>query len=112
MSTPAVTTITSYRQFQELLNSNKLFVVYFGATWSGPCRALRPIFESLAMKMELNQKMGFYSVDVDDQAIIAQEVGIRTAPTFMVYKFGQKTDEVSGADHRALLTMLNKAATI
>ncbi|EJU02536.1 thioredoxin [Dacryopinax primogenitus] len=110
MSSPAVTPITSYKQFKELLDSNKLFVIDFWATWCGPCRMIRPIFEKLAESKDFNSKIAFYSVDVDEQGEIAQEVGIRAMPTFMVFKDGGKIDEFTGAVPAKLQAMVAKAA--
>ena len=34
--------------------------------------------------------------------IVAQELGVRAMPTFLVYKNGEKIKEIVGADHRAV----------
>jgi len=109
MSTPAVVPITSLKQFQDLLKDGDEFVIDFWATWCGPCRMIRPVFEKLAGVKEYNDKLKFFSVDVDDQSDIAEEVGIRVMPTFMVFKDGKKVDEMSGAVPVNLTNMLKKA---
>ncbi|KZO91244.1 thioredoxin-like protein [Calocera viscosa TUFC12733] len=110
MSAPVVTPITSFQQFQDLLDSKKLFVIDFWATWCGPCRMIRPVFEKLAAQKDLNEKIEFFSVDVDEQSEIAQEVAIRAMPTFMVFKDGIKIDEFTGAVPNKLQAMVAKAA--
>ncbi|KZT62705.1 thioredoxin [Calocera cornea HHB12733] len=109
MSTPAVTPITSYKQFKELLESGKTFVIDFWATWCGPCRQIRPIFEKLAEKKEFTEKLEFYSVDVDEQAEIAQEVGITAMPTFIAFKDGKKLSETIGAVPAKLNALISQA---
>ena len=44
----------------------------------------------------------FYKIDVDELPDVAQELGIRAMPTFMVFKSGEKVAEVVGADEKAV----------
>jgi len=104
--------ISSYKQFKVLLDSNKLFVVDFWATWCGPCRVISPVFERLAEQKEHNEKMDFYSVDVDQHSDIAKEVGIRAMPTFIVFKDGKQLDELRGALSPELEALIMRAADV
>jgi thioredoxin 1 len=51
-------------------------VIDFWATWCGPCKAISPILEKLSNLAD-NESLDFYKVDVDEQDLIAQEVGVR-----------------------------------
>lgn len=44
----------------------------------------------------------FVKLDVDEVPDAAQELGIRAMPTFIVFKDGQKVNEVVGANAKAL----------
>jgi len=44
----------------------------------------------------------FFKLDVDEVADVAQELGIRAMPTFMIFKNGEKVAEVVGANPKAL----------
>ncbi len=44
----------------------------------------------------------FYKIDVDELPEVAQELGVRAMPTFMVFKDGEKVGEVVGANRQAL----------
>jgi len=44
----------------------------------------------------------FYKLDVDEVPEVAQELGIRAMPTFMLFKNGEKVGEVVGANPKAL----------
>jgi thioredoxin-like negative regulator of GroEL len=46
--------------------------------------------------------------DVDEQEKVAQEVGIRAMPTFMVFKNGEKIETVVGADPGKLQAAITK----
>ena len=44
----------------------------------------------------------FYKIDVDEVPEIAQELGIRAMPTFLLFKGGEKVGEIVGAQEKAL----------
>ena len=44
----------------------------------------------------------FYKIDVDEVPDVAQELGIRAMPTFVLFKNGEKVGEVVGANPKAL----------
>jgi thioredoxin 1 len=44
----------------------------------------------------------FYKIDVDEVPDVAQDLGIRAMPTFLVFKDGEKVDEVVGANPKAI----------
>lgn len=44
----------------------------------------------------------FVKIDVDEVPDVAQELGIRAMPTFVIFKDGEKVQEVVGANPKAL----------
>ena len=55
----------------EVINSDKLTVVDFYATWCGPCRKLSPILEEV--ETELSDRVNFAKIDTDDNIDAAKE---------------------------------------
>jgi thioredoxin 1 len=53
----------------------------------------------------------FIKLDVDEVPDVAQELGIRAMPTFIVFKNGEKVSEVVGANPQALKAAIEKAVT-
>jgi thioredoxin 1 len=101
-----VTPITSLQDFHTIINNGKVIVIDFWATWCGPCRIISPVLD------KLSQEVGgveFYKVDVDQQQDISEEVGIKAMPTFIVFKNGQKIDELVGAHKDSLVMLVSKA---
>lgn len=66
--------------------SEKTVLVDFWATWCGPCRMLAPIIEEVANERE---DVAVCKVDVDECPNIAQEFGIMSIPTVLVFKNGE-----------------------
>ena len=73
----------------EVLQSDLPVLVDFTATWCGPCKALAPIVEKIADEFEGKVKVG--KLDIDASQPIAAKYKIRSVPTVMVFRGGQKT---------------------
>jgi thioredoxin 1 len=51
----------------------------------------------------------FVKVDVDEVPEVAQELGIRAMPTFLIFKDGKNVAEIVGANPKALLAAIQDA---
>ncbi|KAM4067340.1 thioredoxin domain-containing protein [Hirsutella rhossiliensis] len=91
----AVIEITSAEQFEEIIRANPKVAVDFMATWCGPCRLISPVFKQLS---EQYKDIVFLSVDVDKVAPVAQKYSVRAMPTFIMFKDGEKFDDIMGAN--------------
>jgi thioredoxin 1 len=91
-----------------VIQSGKVVIIDFWATWCGPCRIISPQFEAISKEFPSAE---YYSVDVDKEAEIAEEVGIRSMPTFVVFQHGQKVDELVGADPGGLRKLIERATS-
>ena len=87
--------------FDELLQSEKLVIVDFWATWCGPCRMLSPLLDEVEAEME--DQVEVVKVNVDDADEIAMRYRIMSIPTLLFFKNGQMVDRSVGAMPKSAL---------
>jgi thioredoxin 1 len=85
--------IVESNEFKKEIESG-VTVVDFFATWCGPCKMLAPVLEQLATEMEGKAK--FIKVDIDQSSDLANEFKILSVPTMMIFKNGEKIDQLVG----------------
>ena len=69
-------------------------IIDFWAPWCGPCQALTPVLEEVSQ--EMGDKVEIYKVNVDDNTDLAQEHGVQSIPTMLVYKNGSLSETIVG----------------
>jgi thioredoxin 1 len=75
-------------------NKDKTLIIDFWAPWCGPCKALTPVLEELAT--EMSDSVEVYKVNVDDNTELAQEHGVQSIPTLLVFKNGALSETIVG----------------
>lgn len=69
--------------FTDVIEGNEIVLIDFFATWCEPCKMFAPIFEKVS---ENHPDITFGKVDTDAQPEIAGAFGIKSIPTFMVFR--------------------------
>ncbi|KAH7370342.1 thioredoxin-like protein [Rhexocercosporidium sp. MPI-PUGE-AT-0058] len=91
--------LASKADFTAALNDNKVVILDCFATWCGPCKVIAPQVVKFSDEFP---NAHFVKLDVDEVPDVAQELGIRAMPTFLIFKDGEKVKEVVGANPNAL----------
>ena len=83
------------QDFDSIIQGGKPVLVDFWAPWCGPCRIIGPIVEDLAPSYE--GRAVITKMNVDDNPMVAQRLGVTSIPTLMMFKDGKLVDRVVGA---------------
>ena len=86
-------------------------LIDFSAAWCGPCKMLSPVLEKVSD--DLDGKVAFYHLDVDESPDASSKFGIRGVPTMIIFHDGQEIDRMVGfRDRNALQTQLENLADL
>jgi len=81
-SAQQVSVVFPASKYNELMSSDKPMFIDFNATWCGPCKLMKPMFEDLAIQYQ--GKVNFISIDTDKNPEIADQYGVTSIPTFVL----------------------------
>src|SRR5512137_2144375 len=80
---------------EEVLRGTEPVLVDFFATWCGPCRAMAPVLDELAI--ELAGRARVVKLDVDQAPELARAHRISSIPCLVIFKDGREVGRIVGA---------------
>lgn len=90
-----------------VLNSDRPVLVDFWAPWCGPCRMIAPALEEMAS--EFAGKVRIVKLNVDENPASAQQYGVQSIPTLILFKDGKPVQRQVGANTNAIRRMVEDA---
>ena len=102
--------LDSAENFQTETQTGVVLVDFF-ADWCRPCQMQLPVLNDVAEKM--GDKVRFLKVNTDKFGTIAQQFGISSIPTLIVFKNGNVVEHFTGLQQENTLASVlgNHAAT-
>ncbi len=80
---------------EQVLGSDRPFLLELGARWCGPCKAMAPVLARLANEHPDALRVGM--LDVEDSPGVASRLGVRGVPTLLVFANGREVKRQLGA---------------
>jgi thioredoxin 1 len=101
--------ITTEELKQKIKNGEKIMVDFWGS-FCGPCKVLKPIFESVSKTVkEDSSSVNLYTFNVETDMDYMRELGLRSVPTIKGFSNGEEIfSEVGIKRENDLLEMVNK----
>ena len=91
--------------YNEAINSSKVVLVEFYASWCPHCQRMMPIVAQI--KELLEGQVNVYQYEIDENAELANQEGADSIPTFIIYKDGKEVWRESGEiDGQLLLSKI------
>ena len=95
--------------YDELIAGAPVVLVEFYATWCPHCRHMMPIVEQV--KELVAGKAEIYQLDIDQNQDTANDAGVESVPTFLLYQDGKLRWRQSGdIDAEVLLGKIQEIA--
>src|SRR3546814_7739317 len=91
---PMTNAVTDASFEQDVLKAAQPVLVDFWAEWCGPCKALAPHLDELAMTMA--GQVDILKLDIDRSPQTPGRYGVRGIPTLMLFKNGQIAETKTG----------------
>lgn len=92
----------------ENMDKKVLSLLYFTASWCGPCQRVYPLLNELSAKLKESDKYNieFYKIDIDENEEFSEKCNIRSVPTFFVMNGKNLLSQCSGADIQTIGEMI------
>lgn len=87
--------LTTFEDYNLLIMKHKYVIIKAGASWCGPCKYIKDLFNDLAANMPDSVKYGI--IDIDDALELKRKLNIKKIPYMANVINGQVLDVVCGA---------------
>lgn len=92
----------------EVEAKEKIEILYFGATWCGPCQKMKAMFKDPEVEKELS-KFDFKMIDFDKNPELSKKYKIRLLPTTIIESKGKRYE--GGMTKKRFLEILSQVSS-
>ena len=95
-------------ELEKYLTDDKYILLFFTASWCGPCKKIYPELEELYSKLNTDLiEIYKIQVDDDDNEEICKIYKVNSVPAFFLMKDKKCINDLKGADMKGIKKMLN-----
>ena len=111
----------SSQNLKQIIQNNNVVVVKLGATWCGPCKAIKSDFDKLAVRTVENLKqlgeskpsIAFLSIDIDDMCHDngmkwGDHLNCSGVPMFIIFSHGKTKNTFMGGDLNPIMDCIDE----
>ena len=100
--------IVGLDNLETCLDTDKYILLFFTASWCGPCKKIYPDLEELYKKLD-KDLIEFYKIQIDDDdnEEICEIFKVESVPSFYLMKNKKCINTMKGADINGIKKMLN-----
>jgi thioredoxin 1 len=100
--------IGGFDNFKEKIESDKYVLLFFTASWCGPCKKIYPQLEELSGKLNKDLIQIYkIQIDDDDNEKICEVFKVESVPSFYLMKNKECINTMKGGDINGIKNMLN-----
>jgi len=100
--------ITSTELREKIKNGDKI-IVDFWATWCGPCKVMKPMFEDAGRTLtEQKSDVQLYTFNIEKDMDLVTEMGIRSVPTIKGFSDGKNSFSEVGVKNANMIMEMTK----
>lgn len=99
--------LTSAENLDDFVSKDGYSLLFFSASWCGPCQTMKPVVAGVANMM--SDRFNTIRLDVDESPQAAVDYGVRSVPTLMLVKEDQVVAQhVGSVPPQELIQWLNQ----
>ena len=98
--------LSDLKEYELFINNYKYVIIKAGATWCGPCKTIKTLFNKLTYKMPEEFVVGL--IDIDDSPCIKRKLNIKAVPYMANVINGEVMDVMTGSDEKQIHDLFNK----
>lgn len=100
VDTPHLASVTD-QDFAQFVKAHPNVVIDAWAPWCAPCHRIAPVLDELAQ--EYGGRVAIAKINTDENQQTAMKYGIMSLPTLLLFKDGQRVDQLVGFAPKATL---------
>ena len=91
----------------ENMDKSVLSLLYFTASWCGPCQKIKPFLKDFSEKSKKDKyNIEYYMIDIDKNKEFCDKCEIKSVPTFFIMNGKDLLSSQNGSDQDKLTEMI------